>query len=98
MPGRSCGVALTTRSNSSGRRARHAFMPGPTLMTTSYRSRPAIRASAYTCSMSSPTYDVVRVEEVTGTTVHLVACRVPEPPYDDLVTKAFALMLLCDGS
>jgi hypothetical protein len=48
--------------------------------------------------MSSPTYDVVRVEEVAGTTIRLVACRVPEPPYDDPVTKAFALMLVWDGS
>ncbi len=48
--------------------------------------------------MSTPTFDVVRVDEVEGARVRVVACRVPEPPFDDRVTAGFALMLLCDGS
>ncbi|MEM9074176.1 MAG: hypothetical protein AAGE52_37130 [Myxococcota bacterium] len=44
--------------------------------------------------MSSATYDWVEVLEVDGTTVGLLLGRVPEPPFDDPVTKGLALMLI----
>lgn len=46
--------------------------------------------------MSSPTYSMVRVLDLETTWVHLLLARVPEPPFDDPLTKGLALMLLCD--
>ena len=48
--------------------------------------------------MSSATYAIVRVLAVEAREITLTLFRVPEPPFDDLVSTGLALMLLHEAS